>query len=399
MGSFIGPLEEIELWVPKDSNVGIAFHKVLYDYHRSEEDGFIKIDIVYGIKGLDRDDTRAFDVNDRGDVEWDDDFDLTPKANQVRMVELCSILKNSSLVQDGIVRCFMADFKNWLEATEGAGAFPTEPDQFHTKMADFRQTPIGFYHVVNDRIGYIGSEFKYCSIYAVADGAFEPYEDMFPLWEKWDDLIKDFNNNSPTGMNKSYQTSFMWQFMIKEKALSRDAVKIALLTIAISAIIFAVSSLNIILAIYVLLTFVGIIGSIFGFVFILGWDFGTVVSVAIVALIAVSVNHVVHICHGYSQSRRSTRVEKTREALGYIGISVLGGLIPSFAVGLILFATSLIFFEEFAWMISATAFFAGIWCMIFLPALLMLAGPENTQGDLKVFYLTVKKKIAKPVKQ
>lgn len=48
--------------------------------------------IVYwywGAKKLDRSNIKAWDAKDRGKAIWDDDFDLSPEANQTWLINFC----------------------------------------------------------------------------------------------------------------------------------------------------------------------------------------------------------------------------------------------------------------------------------------------------------------------
>mmetsp|Transcript_40520 Transcript_40520/g.46463 ORF Transcript_40520/g.46463 Transcript_40520/m.46463 type:complete len:961 (+) Transcript_40520:130-3012(+) len=394
MATQIEPLSENEKWVPSDSNVSEAFDAIQDTFHKGETDGFIKVNIVYGIDGLDRSDVRAYDVESIGDVEWDNNFDLSPKANQERMIEVCSLVKNSPLVQDQIIECFMADFKTWI-TNDGADstAFPVEPSQFHTKMREYLKGP-GYEHQAQNRVGYVGNRMRYAVIYTVAVGKMEVYEYMYPRWEDWEDFAEEINKNSPAGMNNAYQTSTMWQFMIAERALVRNAIQGMLIAGSISFVVLIMSTLNLVLAVYAITAIIGIVISVLAFAFMLGWEFGMVVAIAVVILIGFSVDYAVHICHAYVESQAETRAEKTRDALRKMGISILGGAITTFGTGAILFLTTLVFFQRFAWVISATIIFAVMWAMVFLPALLIICGPQGETGNLKVWYVKLKAKIA-----
>jgi len=249
----------------------------------------------------------------------------------------------------------------------------------------------GSEHISQNRVGYIDSKMYYAVIYTVAVGKVEPYEFMYPRWERWEEFTDNLNANSPKGLNKAYQSAQVWQFMIAERALIRNAVQGMLIAGSISFVVLIMSTLNVILAFYAIFAITGIVISVLAFAFLLGWEFGMVVAIAVVILIGFSVvgfsvDYAVHICHAYVESKAESREEKTREALRKMGISILGGAITTFGTGAILFATTLVFFQRFAWVISATITFALMWAMVFLPALLILAGPRGETGNLKVLY-------------
>ncbi len=59
----------------------------------------IKIRLIWGVGGLDKGGTNAWDSKDVGKVEWDETFDLSPAKNQEKMLSICEeLLADTELV-------------------------------------------------------------------------------------------------------------------------------------------------------------------------------------------------------------------------------------------------------------------------------------------------------------
>mmetsp|Transcript_30331 Transcript_30331/g.34452 ORF Transcript_30331/g.34452 Transcript_30331/m.34452 type:complete len:967 (+) Transcript_30331:157-3057(+) len=388
----ISPLSENEQFFKDDHDIPIVTKALRNDFHTGEDDGELVVKLVYGIDGLDRSDVVPYDVESIGEVEWDDNFNLAPTQNQSRLVEICAQLKDFNQTQDGITNCFIEDFKSWIIDTKNE-TFPVPEAEFNTKMKEFL-AGAGNEHSVQGRVGYVGNDLRYVFVQAVALGEWSPYKVMHPRWRKWEDFMDSLNANSPAGLNNGFQTSDMWQWMITERALLRNAFQGMAIAGSIALVVLIMSTLNWVLAFYSVFVIAGIVISVLAVVFMLGWEFGMTVSISVVILIGFSVDYAVHICHAYVESEEETRLEKTRESLRKMGVSILGGAITTFGTGVVLFATSLLFFNRFAWIISSTIVFATAWSMVFFPALLMTVGPTDTTGNLKAYYQQFKEKRA-----
>lgn len=53
-----------------------------YDFHMAgNSDTGIKVNQYWGVKDIDKSDVGAWDPTDLGEIEWDNDFDLSPEDN------------------------------------------------------------------------------------------------------------------------------------------------------------------------------------------------------------------------------------------------------------------------------------------------------------------------------
>ena len=77
--------------------------KILADKFSSTADQkeALRVNIIWGVKDLDRSDVALWDPEDLGRLKWDESFTVTPVENQEALLEFCRFLQEGSpLVKD-----------------------------------------------------------------------------------------------------------------------------------------------------------------------------------------------------------------------------------------------------------------------------------------------------------
>ena len=96
------------------------------NFNQGAEESAIKIHLMFGLKGIDKDGVDIWDPTNLGKLEYDEDFDLTTATNQNRLKQICVNLRlQSHIVLDGNVECWIEDFETWLSGGGGTGSFPS----------------------------------------------------------------------------------------------------------------------------------------------------------------------------------------------------------------------------------------------------------------------------------
>ena len=123
----------------------------------SEEDGLMRVTVLWGIKGVDRSEADMWDIEDVGRIKWDNTFDMSSYDAQMYLYDTCVDLSDSDLVYSpDSVTCPMAAFENFT-AFYGE-SFPwmytniTDPqfddtlqsELFAEKMYEFSVSPFAF---------------------------------------------------------------------------------------------------------------------------------------------------------------------------------------------------------------------------------------------------------------
>lgn len=79
-------------------------------------------------------------------------------------------MKDHNLVQDGLVNCFMVDFRDYI-VNDLSETFPVPENEFISKLQDFvKNDSKGISHYNDNFIGLFGDELKYIVLELSAHG-------------------------------------------------------------------------------------------------------------------------------------------------------------------------------------------------------------------------------------
>lgn len=90
--------------------------------------------------------------------------------------------------------------------------------------------------------------------------------------------------------------------MPTEKAFVSNAVEGILISIGFSFIVLLLTSHNVITSLFSMLSIVGVICSVITVIVLAGWELGISESIALVIVIGLSVDYVVHLANHYVES-------------------------------------------------------------------------------------------------
>lgn len=111
----------------------------------------IRVSINWGIKGLDRADTTAWDPEARGKLIWDDTFNIAPSRNQEVLIDFCKELRDSNtLVKNNLVTCWILDMQEYVNggaSCANGNKMPLADEATFKKcLKDFLKTEVGIDH-------------------------------------------------------------------------------------------------------------------------------------------------------------------------------------------------------------------------------------------------------------
>ena len=124
-----------------------------------------------------------------------------------------------------------------------------------------------------------------------------------------------------------------------------------------------------------------------GFMHLAGWTFGFIESVCIIICVGFSIDYAAHLAVAYNEApETSSRYERTRSALGELGISVTAAAITTCGAAICLLPNRMKPFTKIGafvvFDVACALFFAvGLFC-----SMLVLIGPVGDQGSLRALY-------------
>jgi len=153
------------------------------------------------------------------------------------------------------------------------------------------------------------------------------------------------------------------------------------LPICVIVLLFATG--NILVTLYATFTIASILAWVLGFFkFFMGYELGTIVSVAGSIVIGFSVDYCIHVAHMYTDSSANTARGRTHFALSKMGGTVVGGALTTLAAGVALLPCTINFFSMMSVILICTIVAAAYHALLFLPALTLLIGPDGKTGHI-----------------
>jgi predicted RND superfamily exporter protein len=350
------------------------------------------VQFVFGVEGLDTSSVEYYNLDYRGDIEWDPNFDISPPSRQQWLSDQCEVLRDHELTLRGLVSCFIDDYADWR--TANGENFPAkwstgnQKKQFEADLKAFLESDEGTEHRLDENVGFFpdGSLAIVQLVATTALGNFEPSSIKQPQYDLWEAVREDMQSDwdEDSGMHTVFQTAGVaWAWMASEGAFVDTAVNGLMIAGAFAFVALLLSTQNVVVSSVACFNIFGIVSSILGMIYMMGWEMGITESVSIVILVGFSVDYVVHLANSYQESHAEKRFERMSEALREMGISVTAGAVTTFGASLFLWGCTTVFFTKFAILMGLTTIFSISWSLIFFSAAMMLLGPEKGFGDIK----------------
>lgn len=395
--SQLSSLTEQEKFLKDDSILQISSEVSNTRFMVGADGNAVKVDILWGIDAdepIDREGVYFFDPMDVGKVNFVPGFSIASGAAQQYILQICEELKESNLVLNKQLICFMEDYKTWRLVQNQtfpavfSGDEKLQEIYFTQNMIEFLQLRVDYANMVGiDTNGII----KFVKLRAIIDlRRFLPIPQTRPKYDEWENWMQSKNREGfPVTMGKGMQfTSHAWGWMASEAAFFTNAIQGMLISISVAFLVLVVSTTNIVIAFYSTLTIAGIVLSVVSTMTHRGWELGVAESIAVVILVGFSVDYVVHLGNSYVEagSHHTTRNDRMQAALREMGISVLAGGVTTFGSSLFLWGAASIFFLKFAWLMEMTVLFALLWSLCFFSALCYVAGPQGNTGSIIQYF-------------
>jgi len=344
--------------------------------------------LVWGLDGLDKSDSCwNFYTDDAGCIKWDDNFDLSPAANQEWLYNLCGDLYNFTtpdLVQQpdtaANIECFIMDFKTYMggDFTDYANKAELSADlRSFVDDANYAHWESGGY------VNFLDGELVWIQIMFTTTLSWshsnQENEDVMNAVHDWiDDLAAD----APDGMKNMIAPNFIFAWVETASEYIRGAVSGVGLAIGIAFCVLLFFTLNIIISFFAVFDILGVLGGVGIMMKICGFDIGISEAISFVVMIGFSVDYVVHLGHSYLECSKDDREHRLGYALLSMGISIVGGCISTLLCSIPLMFSSTWFFLKMGLYIFSVIFWSFLWAMFFFPALLAWIGPQGGTGDL-----------------
>ncbi|CAK9073893.1 unnamed protein product, partial [Durusdinium trenchii] len=339
----------------------------------------IDIILTWGLKGHELDNASA--------PEFDPRFELlAAPETQAWLLETCQLARADLelLVRDELP-CWIEGFETFVNAV--GGMFPVEdPDLASQALQAFMHQDLAkkFYgDVVTDGVDY-GGRLYFTMVRLkinVAQNANTTYRSA--MRERWNDWVRRRNEGAPFRAGAMLMVSATWTQMQLESEVVQSTLLAFSASISVSLLAVAVFSQNVVIAIYVCMNILLVIGVLSGFLLnVMGYEFGVVEAIGATIFVGLSVDYCLHLAHAYNQAPGVNSKQKMRHALVVIGPSILGGALTTIMGSAFLLPCRILLFQKLGWTLFANSAVSMLFTFSFLSPMLLICGPVGRTGDL-----------------
>lgn len=347
------PLEAYELYF-KD--------KFRFETSPSQGSATFPIDIFWGIKAVDNGD--YLNPYDHGTIEWDETFDVTSRESQEWLMGFCKRLRKQDffLKKEGIERyCFLETFYNQScndPLTPQISYYPCckgSPFPFNRTVLDLcatiadvraqilkykrQDSTIG--NLIYDRHGNLrGIHLRVISNVRIS----RAYKPAHQFWESTESWVMKEIQNAPVGMRGGWWISSM-EFYDLQKSLSTGTLVSMAIAIAMAFGVMLLTTLNVLVSVYAILTIIGIISVTIGSLVLSGWKLNILESITMSVAVGVSIDFAMHFGVAYCLApNKECRKARVQFSLSRMGSAITMAAVTTFIAGQLKVRVMTVFF-------------------------------------------------------
>ncbi|XP_015919103.2 protein dispatched homolog 1 isoform X1 [Parasteatoda tepidariorum] len=365
-----------------------------------EQDVFRKlpIRIVWGVLPVDTGD--YLDPYDRGALSIDPLFDMAQPEAQLWLYKFCTQLRNQTFYQltSGplLFNCFIETFRLWMERrcvdgiTDANRTPCCESSKFPFSVKVFNyciKQAVGILHhnpgyfavPVMEGVRFSKSTAKvqaivvqYDSIYSYSNS----YTEMYEFSHSVDGWVSGMLKTAPDGLKNGWFVSDL-EFFDLQDSLSRGTVIAIGVAIAVSFIALLLTTLNLLMSIYAIVTIACIIIVTVASLVLLGWKLNVLESTTVSIAIGLAVDLTLHYAVAYKLSPQEDRESSVVFALSHVGSPVAMAAFTTFMAGALIFPSTVLAYLQIGTFLVLLMSISWLYSTFFFLSILSIAGPVN----------------------
>ena len=199
-------------------------------------------------------------------------------------------------------------------------------------------------------------------------------------FDAFEALTREANRGAPGFVAR--QSSAKWKLMRVEESLISSGLRGVAIALVVAFAALLVILANIHIAVMAMLHVGAICVCTVASLVWMGWTLGFIEALCIIVVIGFSVDFVAHVAIAYAASPAEMRYERTAQAVGELGISIISGAASTGLVAL--FMTQCIFvpFMKVGVFMLVSIAFSILFSLVVFPTALAVLGPTGSTGSL-----------------
>ncbi|KAM4771385.1 protein dispatched homolog 1 [Rhinophrynus dorsalis] len=378
-----------------------AEYKKIFMFERvhNGEELHMPITIIWGISPEDNGD--PLNPKSKGKLKLDSSFNIASPASQRWILHFCQKLKNQTFFyqtdEQDFTSCFIETFKQWMENQDcdeptlypccSQSGFPYKQEVFELciKRAIMELERSTGYHLdsktpgprfdINDTIRAVVLEFQSTYLFTLA------YEKMHQFYKEVDAWITNELQFAPDGLSNGWFVSNL-EFYDLQDSLS-DGTLIAMgLSVAVAFSVMLLTTWNIIISLYAIVSIAGTIFVTVGSLVLLGWELNVLESVTISVAVGLSVDFAVHYGVAYRLAPDTDREGKVVFSLSRMGSAIAMAALTTFVAGAMMMPSTVLAYTQLGTFMMLIMCISWAFATFFFQCMCRCLGPQGTCGQI-----------------
>ena len=307
-------------------------------FFRFEQSGSMVVELIWGIKPADN--GNYFNPDDKGTLQFDESFgaDLFSEEGQEFILSVCKSAEKQSFFgafAAGTVDCPIEG----LIALCKAGPNPCCGNHSFPFPADVSERCLLAFASRGNESGLLfDAKNNAIKGFRMVISTNQPFTTAFSVIDKvYDEVTSWFEgqlSKAPPGLKNGWVGSWGFRFYGLQIGLSRGTYSSLGISVAASFSIMLLTTLNIFISIYAIVTIIGIIAITIGSLVLAGWQLNILESIIMSVAVGLSIDFTMHYGVAYRLAPdKSQRESRVRYSLAHIGSAITMAALTTFLTG------------------------------------------------------------------
>ena len=315
-------------------------YKSYFRFTSSQQSGGMWLELFWGIKL--EDNGNHLNPDDYGTLQLDENFDkssLFSSAGQKFLRSLCqSIEKQPFFVtfpssDTCPIEAFIKTCTSPGTACCGVNAsfpFPADTAEGCLRTALSMPSSTGVRLLFDQQGKVIGFHLQIITVQSFTTS----FTVMDDFWKKVTDWFDEEMAKAPTGLENGWVGCWNLDFYALQMGLSEGTYSSLGISVAVSFGVMLLTTLNILISIYAIITIIGIISITIGCLVLAGWQLNILESIVVSVAVGLSIDFTMHYGVAYTLAPdKSQRDSRVRYSLKHIGSAITMAALTTFFTG------------------------------------------------------------------
>ncbi|KAG7259683.1 hypothetical protein CRUP_021688, partial [Coryphaenoides rupestris] len=315
----------------------------------------------------------------KGRLVLDGAFDIASPASQLWLLNFCQKLRNQSFVfqseEQDFTSCFMETFKQWME------------------NRDCEETSVVYPCCSQSSFPYRREIFELCikraimeldrnTVYHLDSKTPGP---RFDINDTIRAIVLEFQSTylAPPGLGHGWFISNL-EFYDLQDSLSGGTLVAMALSVGVAFSVMLLTTWNVIISLYAILSIAGTIFVTVGSLVLLGWELNVLESVTISVAVGLSVDFAVHYGVAYRLAPQPDREGKVVFSLSRMGSAIAMAALTTFVAGAMMMPSTVLAYTQLGTFMMLIMCVSWAFATFFFQCLCRCLGPQGSCGQIPV---------------